>query len=86
MSKFKAGSSTFKAPAHKSTRVRGAYMNDGDSVGVQSGLSAQSGFDGESLGPMVDNEQDSLTGNATERQKEVAKQSVSAKGQSFEIC
>ena len=85
MSSFKAGSSMYKAPAHKSTRIRGAFMGDKDSAGVQSGLSVQSGFDSES-GPALDNEKDALTGNATERLEGMAKKSVSSKGQSFEIC
>jgi len=85
MSSFKAGNSTFKAPAAKSTRVRSAYMGDKDSAGVQSGLSVQSGFDSEP-GPAIDNEKDSLTGNATERLEGGMKKSVSSKGQSFEIC
>jgi len=85
MSSFKAGNSTFKAPGHKSTRIRGSYM-DKVSVGVQDGLSAQSDFDGESHGPGKDNDKDSLTGNATERPQVDSKTSVSSKGNTFEIC
>lgn len=83
---FKAGNSDYNAPGHKSTRIRGAYNGGKDSAGVQSGLSVQSGFDSENGGPTLDNEKDSMTGNATERIKSVPKGSASSKGQSFEFC
>lgn len=87
MSSFKAGNSNYKAPKHKSTISGGkAHMDDGDSQGVSSGLSALSGFDGEAQGPMIDNEKDSLTGNATERLEPYPSKSVSSKGKTFDIC
>ena len=86
MSSFKAGNSNYKAPAHKSTLSGGkAHMNDGDSSGVGTGLSALQAFDSEAGGPMCDYEKDSLTGNATERVEPSSGKSVSAKGKSFEI-
>lgn len=85
MSTFKAGNSNYKAPAHKSSLSEKAHMNDGDSTGVGSGLSALQSFDSEAGGPMCDYEKDSLTGNATERIEPRTSKSVSAKGKSFDL-
>ncbi len=86
MSKFKAGKANYKAPDHTNTMVRKNHMDDGDSVGVGSGLSALSGFDSETHGPMYDYEVDPMTGNATERKEPIAKSSVSEKGNTFTFC
>lgn len=86
MSTFKAGSSKYKAPKHSNSTVRKNHMDDGDAVGVSTGLSARSDFDGEAEGPMYDYEVDPLTGNATERTEPYAEESVSAKGNTFKIC
>ena len=87
MSTFKAGvRGNYKAPAHKNTMVRKNNMDDGDSVGVGSGLSARADFDGDYTGPMYDYEVDPLTGNSTERTEPYTSKSVSKKGYTFEIC
>ena len=86
MSSFKAGNSNYKAPGAKNTMVRKNSMEDGDSVGVGTGLSALSDFDSESSGPMIDYEKDPMTGNATERVEPYSSTSASKKGINFEIC
>lgn len=79
----------YKAPEHKSSTVRGSYMNDGDSVGVGTGLSSLEGFDSESAGaPDVQGQKSGLTGNTTGRirRNPTGGGSVSEKGNSFEFC
>lgn len=86
MSGFKAGNGNYKAPDHKSSLQDKAFMDDGDSQGVASGLSSLSAMDSESAGPMVDYEKDPATGNATERIEPRKGGSVKAKGKNFNFC
>ena len=80
----------YMPPEHKSSTVRGAYMNDGDSVGVGSGLSALSGFDSESyeVGQKMSYERSPMTGNPVERTTEnpVESGQVTSKGWTFDLC
>ena len=86
MSAFKAGKSNYNAPSPSNSMVRKNSMEDGDSVGVGSGLSALAGFDSEDEGPMYDYAIDPLTGNAVERPEPYTDKSVSKKGYTFKIC
>lgn len=86
MSTFKAGTGHYMAPKHTNSMNRKNHMDDGDSVGVGSGLSARSDFDGEYHGPMYDYDVDPLTGNATERVEPYTEESVSKKGYTFKIA
>lgn len=80
----------YKAPEHKSSTVRGSYMDDGDSVGVGSGLSALSGFDSESasVGEKFSEERNPMTGNPLGRPTEnpIESGKVSNKGWKFDLC
>jgi hypothetical protein len=80
-----AGSSTYSAPAHKSS-LDGSNMNDGDSVGVGSGLSALQGFDSEAQALGILTEQDPANGFSPERITENPKSTSASKfGKSFDI-
>ena len=88
---FGAGESGgYKAPEHKSSTLRGSFMDDGDSAGVSSGLSALSGFDSESayVGEKVSEARNPLTGNPLGRTTEnpIESGSVSSKGWKFDLC
>ena len=87
-----AGEATgaYTPPEHKSTTIRSSYMDDGDSVGVSSGLSALAGFDSESasVGEKFAEDRNPMTGNPTERPYEnpIESGSVSSKGWKFDLC
>jgi|19_taG_2_1085344.scaffolds.fasta_scaffold00113_10 hypothetical protein len=73
-----SSSKDYSPPGHKSSTIRGAKMDDGDSVGVGTGLSALSGFDSENpLSPVVKNK----TGRTS-----LGKKSVKSKGESMDMC
>jgi hypothetical protein len=83
---FKSGNSNYHAPGHKASTIRPAKMDDGDSTGVGSGLSALSGFDSENpLNPDIDYAVDPVSGNSTERVS-LRSKSVKSKGESMEMC
>ncbi len=86
MSSFKSGNSNYNAPEHKATVSDPGSMGEGDSVGVGSGLSALSEFDGEAHGPMADYDVDPMTGNATERPEPIYDSSATKFGKKFRIC
>ena len=76
----------YRAPKHKSTRVRKTYTRT-ESAGVEHGLSSRSGFDPENLDyPKSNNTRNPVTGNATARIKKPKGPSVSSKNVNFEIC
>ena len=77
----------YKAPASKSSTVRGSYMGDGDSAGVGSGLSARSDLDSENLANVkYNNTVDPVNGNPRQVPKPYASTSVTEKGNKMEIC
>lgn len=77
----------YKAPAHKASTVRGSFMGDGDSAGVQDGLSMRSDLDSENLHNFKINDTvDPISGNPRQAIKPRASKSVKEKGHTFEIC
>lgn len=84
--KHNTGKSSVMAPEHKSTTVRGSHMRK-ESAGVKYGLSMREDCETESMGLMIDNDINSVTGNATERiLKNPKTNSATEKGHDFEIC
>ena len=55
-------SGEYKAPAHKSSTVRGSYMSD-ESSGVEYGLNARKDFDSEVSSDFKVNNETSVSGN-----------------------
>jgi len=77
----------YNAPKHKSSTVRGAYMGDEDSVGVEDGLSAHEKCDTNDLHNVKYNDaKNSVSGNPRQVPKPYESKSVSEKGHSFDIC
>jgi hypothetical protein len=77
-------SGEYKAPAHKSTTVRGSFMSD-ESSGVESGLSARKDFDSEMSSDFAVNNAKSKSGNPRQAIKPKQDYSVSSKGHSFDV-
>ncbi len=77
----------YSAPKHKASTVRGSYQSDGDSAGVGDGLSAQSGFDSNTLyNVKYNNSVNPVNGNVRQVPKPYVSKSVTEKGQKMEIC
>ena len=76
----------YMAPKHKASTVRGAYMSEGDSVGVGDGLSALSGFTEYLDNVHYNNTVDPVSGNPRQVPKPYTSTSVSEKGHDFNIC
>ncbi len=77
----------YKAPKHKSSTVRGSYMGDGDSAGVQDGLSERSDMDSNVLFNVKYNAAaNPISGNPRQVPKPYASKSVTEKGHKMKIC
>lgn len=77
-------SGEYKAPAHKSSTVRGSYMSD-ESSGVEYGLNARKDFDSETSSDFKVNNETSVSGNPRQAIKPKEGYSVSEKGHSFDL-
>ena len=77
----------YKAPKHKASTVRGSYYGDGDSAGVEAGLSARSDLETNSLENVkYNNSVNPVNGNVRQVPKPYVSKSVTEKGQKMEIC
>ena len=88
MSKFKAGKTGDTLEAKKKATISKTgpgKMKQGDTAGVQSGLSERYSCNVDENEPKLDYGRDPMTGNATERIKPRKTTSVSSKGKTFMI-
>lgn len=75
----------YKAPAHKSSTVRGSFMSD-ESAGVKDGLSERMDCDSESISNFsINNTVDPISGNPRQSIEPRTSTSAKEKGHSFEI-
>lgn len=75
----------YNAPEHTTSTVRPSH-SETESAGVSTGLSARDGFNSEDHGPMYDYSVNPITGNAPERTEPYGSESVTEKGNKFDIC
>lgn len=77
----------YVAPEHKASTVRGSFTGDGDSAGVEAGLSARSDLESQNLDNVkYNNAVDPISGNPRQVPKPYVSKSVSEKGHDFDIC
>jgi len=76
---------SYNPPGRKSTKPR-PNVERTESAGVEDGLNARAGFDGEEHGPDYNYNRDPLTGNANERPEKDYGSKASSKGINFDIC
>lgn len=75
------------SPTHSKSSIGGSTHKAKESGGVSSGVSSLSEFDSNNVGPSIDYDANSVTGNATERIKANPKvNSANKNGKSFTIC
>lgn len=85
MKSYPAFEGEYKAPAHKSTTIRGSYMSD-ESAGVEYGLSERKDFDSEvSSDFQITQGVNAISGNPRQAVGKKTSYGVSSKGHSFDI-